>query len=68
MREKVKRFRAYVEIEGKKIIVFPRSKKRSLMTIAEAEAKFESVGKRLNKNARGVVVDHDGKIIFSMSI
>jgi len=59
-------YRAYVEIDGRKVRIFPKTKKRSLMTIAEAEKKIESLGRKSSVNIFGKVIDENNKIVFCM--
>jgi len=63
------KYRAHVEIDGKSLIVFPRSKKTSLFdTIEAAEHKLNQISKRLTHNARGFVSDMTGAIVLTIAL
>ena len=69
MEENKMKYRAHVEIDGKRLIVFPRSKKTSLFdSITEAESKLNQLSKKLSKDARGFISDTTGAIVLTVAL
>ncbi len=63
------KYRAHVEIDGKQLVVFPRSKKTALFdSVAAAENKLNQLSKNLSKDARGFISDTTGEVVLTIAL
>ena len=63
------RYRAYITIGDRTVLVLPRSQKTTLWSSVEAaERELNRRSRRLDRNGRGIIKDIDGLIVYTMAL
>jgi len=63
------RYRAYITIGDRTVLVLPRSKKTTLWpSVAAAERELNRRSRRLDNDGRGIIKDIDGLIVYTMAL
>ena len=63
------RYSAYMIVDGRAALVLPRSKKTTLWpSIEAAERELNRRSRRLTSDARGIIKDSEGQVVYYIAL
>ena len=63
------RYRAYMSMGDRMVLVLPRSKKTTLWaSIEAAERELNRRSRRLDADARGIIKDSEGQVVYTIAL